>query len=231
MRNLAKILAPVALLASTTLAASGEPKSLLVVAFDISDSAPVAINEALANDAASRIQWLVANLEPGDEVKLRSLGMAGLAVTQISIDIALGRKPRTRPDKIAPVVGNLIRSFPARVQRGELKIQNQTNIIGFLEALSPSLDCERQPTHIVIFSDGIEWSTQVRGNDLVSGKADLPPPSGPILQGCDVEMRGVGQQTAALGTDSRWFPRLRSQWTQFFEAAGVSRFGAYAEFK
>lgn len=204
---------------------------LAVLAYDISDSAPVAVDPNIARSAGNTTQSIVAGLDPGDEVKLRSLGVAGIAAQQINVNVTLGRKARTRPERIAPAIGALVRSFPDRVRRGDLKIQPQTNIIGFIEALAPSLDCENVATRIVIFSDGIEWSTQVNGKDLVTGKADLPPPSGPILKGCVVEMRGLGQQTSKLGTDSRWFPLLRTQWAHFFQAAGVARFTAYAEFE
>ncbi len=206
-------------------------EKLVVFVFDISDSAPVAVDQNIARSAGNTVEAIVANLDPGDRVKLRSLGAAGVAALQINVNVTLGRKARVRPDRIAPAIGALVRSFPMRVRRGDLKIQVRTNIIGFVEAMAPSLDCENSANRIVIFSDGVEWSTLVNGKELVTGKADLPPPSGPILKGCIVEMRGLGQQTNKLGTDSRWFPLLRRQWARFFQAAGVARFNAYAEFE
>ena len=221
----------IALLCNSTLGANaGQPKMALF-AFDISDSAPVAINLNVARSAGNYVRSFISGMRPGDTIKIRSLGTAGVVPRQLYINAKLGKKANTRPRRIAPQIGNLVRSLPQRVKSGEIQIQHRTNIIGFLEALGPSLNCQKVRTTIVIFSDGIEWSTQVRGDDLLSGKKELPAPSGPILKDCIVEIRGLGQQNIRLGTDSRWFPLLRTQWTKFFTAAGVSRFTAYAEFE
>ena len=209
---------------------AGQPKMALFV-FDMSDSAPVAINLNVARSTGNYVQSFISGMKPGDTIKIRTLGTAGIAAQQLYINAKLGKKANNRPRRIAPQIGNLVRSLPQRVKRGEIKIQHRTNIVGFLEALGPSLDCQKVLTTIVIFSDGIEWSTQVRGDDLLSGKKGLPAPSGAILRGCIVEMRGLGQQNIKMGTDSRWFPLLHTQWTKFFTAAGVSRFNAYAEFE
>lgn len=205
-------------------------KQLVVFAFDISDSAPVAIDTKIAHDAGDTVRRYVSRLQPGDEVKLRSLGFAGAAERQIKIDVVLGRKTHSRADRIGPALGNLVASFPERVERGELQIQTQTNIIGFIEALAPSLDCDRVDTRIVLFTDSIEWSTRVKGAELLAGIADLPAPSGKILSGCTVEMRGIGQLAKKFQTDSRWLPLLTAQWTRFFDQAGVAGFKAYAAF-
>jgi hypothetical protein len=217
-------------LGMTTGTALADPAQLAAFVFDISDSAPVAVDRRVAAAAGRTIEEIVLGMNPEDRVKLRSLGLAGIADQQIAIDVTLGRKAASRPDRIAPALSDLVASFPDLVMAGDLQIQNQTNIIGFVEALAPGLDCQSVSTRIVIFSDGIEWSSQVLGSELLSGEADLPPPSGPVLSGCTVEMRGLGQQTSALGTNSRWFPILRDQWTAIFEAAGVAQFTAYATF-
>lgn len=207
-----------------------QAKQLVLFGFDISDSGPLTGTKNIARDAGKTVQKIVSDLEPGDDVWLRSIGFAGAAEAQIKIDVTLGRKARSRPDRIAPALGKLVASFPDRVARGELQVQTRTNIIGFLEALAPSLNCQRVDTRIVLFTDGIEWSTQVKGSDLLTGKTDLPAPSAKILAGCTVEMRGVGQLAKKFRTDSRWFPLLRAQWTRFFEEAGVASFKAYAAF-
>ena len=168
-------------------------------------------------------------MKPGDTIMLHSLGTAGTASRQIDIEITLGRKPKNRARRIASQLGRLVASLPKLVAKGQLKLQNRTNIIGYLVTLAPSLDCRNQPTTLRIFSDSIEWSTFISGDDLLSGKKDLPAPSGEILKGCHVSMHGVGQQSEKLGTDARWFVRLRDQWTKFFDAAGVASFKAYGE--
>ncbi len=232
MRNfLISSVAAIALLSGSTLTANANPSEMVVFAFDMSDSAPVAIDANVANSTGNYVQSYIEGMRPGDEVKIRTLGTAGVVAQQIYINVSLGKNANTRPRRIAPQIGNLVRSLPQLVEQGQISIQNRTNIIGFLEAIGSSLDCQKTPTTIVLFSDGIEWSTQVRGDDLLSGNQNLPTPSGEILKGCEVEMRGLGQQNSGLVTDSRWFPLLKSQWSKFFTVAGVSRFSAYAEFE
>ncbi len=232
MRNiLIYSVATATLLLGSSVTANAKQQNTVVFAFDISDSAPVAINPNIARSAGNYVQEYILGMKPGDVVKIRTLGTAGVAAQQVYINAKLGKKANSRPRRIAPQIGKLVRSLPQRVKSGAIKIQHRTNIMGFLEALGPSLDCQKSPTTIVIFSDGIEWSSQVNGNELLSGKKELPAPSGLILKGCIVEMRGLGQQNIRLGTDSRWFPLLRTQWKKFFTAAGVSRFAAYAEFE
>lgn len=231
MRNLTmNLLNCSVLLAGTLFASPAAAQELVVFAFDMSTSAPVAVDANIARTSGSYAASMVTAMQPGDKIMLRSLGTAGLAAQQIKIDVMIGRKANSRADRIAPAIGDLIASLPEHVARGDIETQPQTNIVGFLEALAPSLDCPATPTRIVIFSDGIEWSTQVRGDDLLAGTADLPSPSGPILEDCIVEMRGLGQVTLEGGTDARWFPLLRTQWQSFFEAAGVAQFSAYAAF-
>lgn len=220
-----------ALLSGAPSIAVASENGLLVIGKDNSDSFSLFVNPAIARSAGKTVELLVRDMKPGDRVRVLSFGLAGVATRQIDIEIEIGRKARTRPRRVAEALGAFVRSLPGRVERGEIEVQNRTNIIGFIEGLAPSLDCETTPTRILLFSDGIEWSTQVRGDDLLSGRADLPAPSGPILKGCVIEMRGLGQQTTELGTDSRWFPLLRDQWSVFFAAAGAASFTAYAEFQ
>ena len=230
MKNLVQI-SLVCLAGTFLVPAVVEARELNIFAIDISDSVSHAVDRNVAQAAGDMVGSIVAGLQPGDEVRIRSLGAAGIAVGQFSINVTIGRKAKTRASRIAPAIGDFVRSLPDRVAKGQIALQSNTNIIGFVEAIAPSLDCQTDKTRLILLTDGIEWSTQVRGSDLVSGKAQLPPPSGQILKGCIVEMRGVGQQAASIGTDSRWFPVLKAQWRAFFEAAGVAQFSAYATFE
>jgi hypothetical protein len=208
--------------------ASDQP-ALQIHAFDMSESYLVATLDRSAQAAGAVVARQVASLSPGDEVWLRSFGLAGVMDQEINVTVILGSRVQERPRRIAPQIGNLVGSIPERVRSGQLSVQNRTNIVGFLSSISTSLDCQARPTTLVLFTDGIEWSTQVRGDQLLAGTASLPAPSGAILEGCHVEMRGLGQ-VSDTATDSRWFPILQEQWSTFFEIAGVASFRAYATF-
>lgn len=229
MKNLAQI--SLVCLASTFLvSASTEAKEIDIFGIDISDSGPLTVDRNVSRAAGNLVKNTVARLQPGDEVRLRSFGAAGIASQQININVTIGRKAKARANRIAPAIGEFLSSLPDRVEKGQITLQTNTNIIGFVEAIAPSLDCEANQIRLILLTDGIEWSEQMNGSELIAGKAQLPPPSGQILKGCIVEMRGVGQQAASRWTDSRWFPILKAQWRSFFEAAGVARFSAYATY-
>lgn len=192
---------------------------------DLSDSAAPAVDQNVANQIARQIAKDVRSLEYGDRVKIRSLGSSGTAIEQVNINVELSKK--LRPRKAAKQLAQIAASFPKRVENGTMALEPSTNIIGFLEALSPSLDCS-EPTVITIYTDAIEYSELVDGNDLLSGAASLPSPSGRILDQCEVIFRGVGQQQSGLKTSPTWFPNLKKAWAGFMQEAGVQSFKAYA---
>ena len=210
-------------------AGAADKSALYVAAFDMSDSYLVAVHDRSAEAAGAVVADDIAALSVGDAVWLRSFGLAGVMDREINVTVTLGARVQERPRRVAPAIGNLVASIPERVRRGELSVQNRTNIVGFLDSIAASLDCQARPTTLVLFTDGIEWSTQVRGDELLAGTAGLPIPSGRVLEGCYVEIRGLGQ-VSDTATDSRWFPILRDQWAAFFEVAGVASFRAYATF-
>lgn len=209
---------------------ASDQQTLHIAAFDMSESYLVAVHDRSARAAGAVVARDVATLQPGDEVWLRSFGLAGVMDQDIHVSITLGSRVQERPRRMAQAIGSVVASIPSRVRRGDLSVQNRTNIVGFIEAIAASLDCSTRSTTLALFTDGIEWSTQVRGDALLAGTASLPAPSGVILEGCHVEMRGLGQVVSDQNTDSRWFPLLRDEWSAFFEAAGVASFTAYATF-
>lgn len=215
-----------ATVAAGPLTAQAAPAQTLIVVVDISESAPLAFDPVMAQDAGAFVEAAVGRMNSGDTVRLRSLGTDGLSSGQIRIDVDLVQK--YRPHLAAPLLGGLIGSLPERVARGEVKPQPTSAIVSFLEATGSGLDCRARPTRIVLFTDGIEWSTHLTGRELLAGTKRLPAPSGPILQGCMVEMRGIGQQRSGLRSDGRWLPVLRSEWSRFMTSAGVASFKALA---
>lgn len=193
---------------------------------DLSNSAAPAVDQNIANQIAQRVNTDIRALEIGDSVKIRSLGNSGTARAQLHLNAEITK--RLRPRAAAKQLSRIVSSLPKKVKDGTISLEPSTNIIGFFEALSPSLKCAEEETTIVVYSDAIEWSEIIDGQKLLSGKATLPKPSGRILEGCNVIFRGVGQQHSGLETKPTWFPNLKVAWSEFMEATGARSFKAYA---
>lgn len=200
----------------------------LWVGIDMSDSAPLLLEHDQAAAAAETIARAIRGLERGDRVRILSFGESGVSDRQIDITIKLSS--RNRPELIASQVQAIIASLPQRARDGQLHIESQTNAVGFLERIGPLLNCENEPTMLLVMTDGIEWSSAVTGKELLQGAA-LQEPSGPILQDCHVVFWGLGQQQRGFGHDDSWYPLLRSTWTDFMGQAGAASFAAYGEYK
>jgi len=222
-----------ATIASSTIATSAlaEPIKEAIHVFDLSQSAAVGMNVNAARSAGNHVEKSILSMDNRGVVQLRTLGSAGVVPQQFRIDAQLGKKAASRPNRVAPKLGEFVRSIPELASSGRIQLQPDTNIIGYLETLAPSLNCQQQATKIFLYTDGIESSPRVDSRDLLAGKVSLPSPSGPILQGCAVEMRGLAERNSRLGTNNTWFNLLRDQWALFFKKAGVSEFKAYAEFE
>ena len=199
----------------------------LWIGIDASDSAPLFLENDVAARAGQTVAAAVLPLGPGDQVFLRSFGEAGVSEKQVHVNITMAG--RTRPETVARELSKVFGSFPELVAQGKLKIEGQTNVMGFLERIGPLLDCKGTPTTIIIFTDGIEWSQAITGRELINGAA-LPSPSGRILEGCHVEFWGVGQQQKKFGNDDRWYPTLKSAWGVWMDEAGAASFRAFASY-
>jgi hypothetical protein len=219
-----KVVLAVLVAAGLTSAQAGE----LWVGLDMSDSAPLLLEDAQAAAAGKTIAAAIRGLERGDLVRIISFGESGVWDRQIDLTIELSS--RNRPEVIAPQVQALIASLPQRAREGQLHMETQTNAMGFLERIGPLLNCQAEPTTVLVMTDGIEWSAAITGKDLIAG-APLPPPSGPILQGCAVTFWGMGQQRREYGHDDGWYPILRAAWSTYMDQAGVAAFAAYGEYK
>lgn len=215
--------------AAIVVAVTGAPVAAaeLWAAVDTSDSVPLFLEADIAARAGQTVANAVRDLGPGDKVFLRSFGEAGVSETQLHINIRMAG--RTRPPAVARDIAQLFGSFPGLVEQGKLKVEHRTNVMGWLERVGPTLNCREEPTTLLVMTDAIEWSEAIKGSELLQG-APLPPPSGPILEGCHVEFWGVGQQQKKFGNDDRWYPILKSAWTIWMDAAGVASFKAYADY-
>lgn len=81
--------------------------------------------------------------------------------------------------------------------------------------------CAAGNTRLILFTDAVEYSHEVDGKALISGRAHLPKPSRPMLKGCHVEMHGIGQLKSSLkpGSLER---RLIPLWRDWLTTAGAS---------
>jgi hypothetical protein len=210
--------------AGLTSAQAGE----LWVGLDMSDSAPLLLEDAQAAAAGETIAAAIEGLERGDLIRIISFGESGVSDRQIDLTVELSG--RNRPEVIAPQVQALISSLPQRARDGRLRLEGQTNVMGFLERIGPLLNCQDEPTSLLVMTDGIEWSAAITGEGLLAGEP-LPPPSGPILQGCTVTFWGLGQQRREYSHDDGWYPILRAAWATYMDQAGVAAFAAYGEYK
>lgn len=221
MRNMISTLALVMSMATSSLADE------VWIAVDTSDSFPLLLEDDVALRAGQTVAESIRVLKAKDEVFLRSFGEAGVSATQIHINARIGG--RVKPQAAARDIQKLFASLPELVRQGTMTIEKRTNVMGWLERIGPLLNCQDTPTRVIVFTDAIEWSSAIKGSELLQG-APLPSPSGKILDGCHVEFWGVGQQQKKFGNDDRWYPILKAAWEPFMQQAGAASFKAYADF-
>ena len=213
-----RLLAIPALLAVLS-AASTASAAVTVIGIDISTSSPIAYNQGVANNAADYLKAKTLTMQPGDRIRVLSVGLAGTGPREIDLKASISNRAKERPEIIAMQLERFFRSLPAMTKAGKLTPQNATSLIDFLEGFEAH-DCQSVSTRIILFTDGLEASHRIKERDLASGKYLLPMPEKRYLDGCDVEIRGVGQ-VAAGGNSDGLFAQLKPQWEKFLEAAGA----------
>lgn len=206
---------------------AADEQAWLWIAVDTSGSAPLFAEPPAASQAGRTASQAIRELGPGDHLRILSFGEAGVSGTQIDISITM--RGQHRPDTVAPVIEQIFSDFPVLVENGDLRVEGQTNLLDWFERIGPMLNCQAEPTTLLIFTDAIEFSAAIDGNDLIAG-VPLPAPSGRILEGCHVVFWGVGQQQTQYGNDGAWYPTLRSTWAVYTRQAGVASFAAYANY-
>lgn len=183
---------------------------ILTVGIDASVSNPLVLNEAYARVAASYVRSQVAALQPGDWVRIRTLGDRSSAHFP-SEAIRITRQMRA--DKVADMVAAFVASLPGRALEG----QNETNILAFLEF--GQFDCANAG-RILLLTDGIESSHSMNERSLFAGKA-LPAPDKDTLKGCEVTMFGFGQSRDG-SIPPQAIKTLRASWSAWMKEAGAT---------
>lgn len=201
--------------------AADDPKRT-IIGVDISGSSTFTTEQHSANEAGRYVQTYVLGLEtlPHD-LMLVSLGDAGLAQRAIDVRVTLTNRRATDPRRMAGQFGGYLGALPSLIESGQLQSDDSTSLLSFFRSLEPVCAAGgEQETRVILFTDGIEWSDEVQGRGFLDGRVDLPDPSRPFLQGCAVEMHGIGQLRAdlnAAGLEERLIPI----WRDWLNAAGA----------
>lgn len=210
-----------AVLTASALLWSGMAKADVInIALDLSNSVPLVHDVTFAQRAAAYVSDRVKTLKIGDRVQMRMFGAYGDANNMRRLDLPISRK--NRAPQVAMAIGKIVGSIPKLVRNGKLQSQGATNMIGFLEAESYLLNCEAEPTEIILISDAVESSSYVSGKDMWTGKGSLPTPREGLLRGCAMTILGIGQ--IAQGADPGMVQRLIAAWGQWSETAGISTY-------
>ncbi len=109
----------------------------------------------------------------------------------------------------------------AHCQRWAFGKARQTSLVEFFQSLESV--CAAGRTMVIVFTDGVEWSSLVDGRAFVKGAIGLPKPDRPFLAGCRIVMNGIGELRSSSRSDGLE-QRLVPQWKAFLKAAGADSF-------
>lgn len=180
----------------------------LTIGIDLSGSNPLLSHENFAYSASAHAREAILQLNGGDVVRIRTFGARSDALNLVNHRLVVSR--RNKPEKIAQMVGQFIRSLPEREEIG----QSSTNLVAWLE-FTDGFGCDRAG-EILVITDGLESSTYVEGKDLVSGKQDLPEPD-IDLSGCTLTFYGLG-----AGWPPQEVKTVRKAWSHWSKKAGAN---------
>lgn len=204
-----KALTLVMTLSTLVFAAPAFSKSVYI-GVDVSKSSPVVIHEPSAKVAGNYVRSIVAALQPGDEVHIRTFGDRSAAHVE-SRSFRLGRKHK--PEVVAFQISEFIKALPSKPLQG----QQETQILAFLEL--SQFHCERNAL-VLILSDGVESSPGIREKDLLGGKP-LPVPEPGILKSCDVVIYGLARSKDGAITREQ-AKALKAAWAAWMKTAGAN---------
>ena len=196
---------------------AGGNDPLTVFAVDISLSSPFLSKEGAAGKFADYARSIIRQLKPGHELQITTLGIPGFE-TQLNLKARIGNESRAKARVLADGAAQVIRSIPTRYDAGEFPGQDFTSIVDFFESFG-AYDCKTRATHLVVATDGVEWTPTFNGEAFASGKLTLPRPASAFLEGCRVTMVGVGADLTVAS--DRIYLRLQPQWEAYLKAAGA----------
>ena len=186
------------------------------ILLDHSNSFDLRTNASLREKVAVsvRAKLLGGEMRLGDRVVILRIG-------ERSTDLALADViPLDRKHRPIAVANEAYRRIMELGESGEAA-QRQTNILFPLQ--NSGIKCPGGHGIVVIVSDAIETGPEFSDwRGLISGKAQLPAPTGKPLTGCRVHMIGVG--LTSEGTEqltSEEIAALSSAWRRWLSAAGA----------
>jgi len=190
-----------------------------ILAVDISGTSTFLHDPRSADAAGAWVEDYVAGLNAPNDLRMLSLGDSGLAHRTINITARVTNMRATSAARLAPEFGGYFRSLPELAAAGQIDVQGTSSILAFFYSLEPA--CQQGNVTIVLFTDGLEWSSAIDGNAFLAGTVGLPTPHRPFLTGCAVIMHGVGQLKSTFSSDGLE-ERLVPEWRAFLDAAGAA---------
>lgn len=189
-----------------------------VIGVDVSGSSTFISDQLSADAAGAYVKSYIAGLDQPHGLTLISVGDAGLGTRIINIRATVTANRASNARRLAPEFEGYLRSLPGLVRDGKIAEQGTTSLIDFFRSLEPV--CAAGNATVILFSDGIEWSSTVDGRAFVSGKVGLPKPDRRFLAGCEVRLLGIGNVRSQMdsgGLETRLVP----QWREHLTAAGA----------
>ncbi len=199
-------------------AATAQTPPRTIFGVDISGTSTFLHDPRSADAAGAWVENYVAGLAAPHDLQMVSIGNAGLAHILINISARVTDMRSSSATRLAPEFGGYFRSLPGLAASGQLDVQGTSSILAFFSSLESV--CQQGNVTVVLFTDGLEWSSAIDGNAFLEGTVGLPPPDRPFLTGCAVMMHGVGQLKSTYSSDGLE-ARLVPEWRAFLEAAGA----------
>ena len=187
----------------------------VVIGLDLSTSNPLVDDKMYAAKLAQRVSAQIKNLPPRSEVWVRTFGVYDANSNNLRFNEIVSA--RNRPEKVANGIETLVANIPTLIDRGIIKGQPNTNIIGFLENMTQVADCsDGMKTTFILLTDGVEESEYA---NMRNASAQLPASImvSDSAQCQELQILGLGQ---GLGSPSET-RRLREIWSDW--SAGVGR--------
>jgi hypothetical protein len=185
------------------------------IVLDGSGSNPNEVKE-FRNAAAKHAKGKVKAMNMGDSVAVMTFGDGSLRNFQQTKRVKLSA--RMRPSHVAVA---LEKAIIAKAEEAAKNPQNETRLISFFEDSYREFLCASGNAQVIVFTDGIEHSAELTGQQFIIDKKPLPDPTPGILAGCHVEFIGVG--IGANGALQRLEKKhIKDAWTTWMEKAGAT---------